>query len=549
MENIQTPVKKKKKGGGKKAVKTIVLILVIAAVLAAAAWALWRFVFREEKQEILRDTVYYGSISNQVQGYGYTKARSSATITLASGGQVLDVYVSEGDHVEEGDPLYVIDSTKAREVLEEAEKTVRNYEKQIQSIRDSYQYLTVRPPFAGKLVDVMDVAEDQYVSSGTKIATVVDDSVMKLDLYFNYVYEDRIAVGQTASVSIPVSMSTLSGTVEKIEKVRYVTPEGAVCFQVTVAVPNPGTLAEGMGASAILTSGGEEIYPYGSGTLSYNRKADVLTRTSGDVTYRYLLNYAPVSADTVLMTLSAEDNETELAALENQLKTARDEAAKARENLENYNASAPMSGTVLSCALIPGETVADNTAAIVIADTSVMLVSVNVDERNIGYVTTGMTVDLNDWDGNYYMGTVTNVSLTGTMENGAATFPVTIEVDNSDGTLMSNMSINYSFQSSQADDCLLAPVQAVKNISDETGEPITVVFVEAAERPENAVPVPEGTAGVPTEAEGFYAVPVEVGISDVYHVQILSGLSEGDTVFTSYMTPDQNDYGGGMYFG
>ena len=75
-----------------------------------------------------------------------------------------------------------------------------------------------------------------------------------------------------------------------------------------------------------------------------------------------------------------------------------------------------------------------------------------------------------------------------------------------------------------------------------------MVFVEKSSRPDNAVDIPEGTTGVPTEADGFYAVPVEVGINDVYNVEILSGLEEGDTVFTSYMAAGDN-MGGGIMIG
>ncbi len=545
MEQTASAAKRKTEGSAKKRIKTIITIAVIAAVVAGVIFLLWRFVFREEPKEILRDTAVIGTISNQVQGYGYTKALDSATITLATGGKVLDVYVAEGDLVQQGDPLYQIDSTSARDSLESAQKTLLNVNKQIRAITDSYANLTIKPPFTGKILNAEELTVGQTVSAGTKIATIVDDSVMKLKLYFSYAYENDIYAGQAADVSIPVSMSRLSGKVESIDKVRFVTPEGTVCFQVTISVANPGTLTEGMQASAVLKNAqGEDIYAYNGGTLAFSRKEDIVTKASGDVLSVHLLNYETVTPNTVLLKLSEADNEEELASLENQRKAAEEAVEKAQKNLDNFNAVAPISGTVLTCALTPGDTVSDGTTVIVIADTTTMLVTVDVDERSIGYVSVGMPIDLTDWDGNTYVGEVTNVSLNGKMENGAATFPITIRVDNENGALKSNMTINYSFQASQAENCLIVPVQAVKNISDETGEPITVVFVELPERPENAVSVPEGLSGVPTEADGFYAVPVEVGISDVYNVQILSGLNEGDTVFTSYMEQQEDsEYG------
>ena len=73
------------------------------------------------------------------------------------------------------------------------------------------------------------------------------------------------------------------------------------------------------------------------------------------------------------------------------------------------------------------------------------------------------------------------------------------------------------------------PGQAVKNT--EAG---TVVFVRAPEPPANAL---EDVTALGFEVpEGFYAVPVKVGLSDTYNAEILDGLEEGMEVFTQYMT-------------
>src|SRR5699024_648318 len=151
----------------------------------------------------------------------------------------------------------------------------------------SYEDLTVRPAFNGKLLlaeGTEDLAVGNDISPSTKLATLVDDSKMKLTLYFNYTYENDIYVGQTARVSIPASMSQPTGTVEQINNVRYITPEGAVCFQVVIGVDNPGTLTADMGATAILTgASGEDIYAYNSGKLEYNRTADITTKVGGEI--------------------------------------------------------------------------------------------------------------------------------------------------------------------------------------------------------------------------------------------------------------------------
>ncbi len=66
------------------------------------------------------------------------------------------------------------------------------------------------------------------------MATLVNDKQLKLSLYFSYAYEDQISVGQSVDVSIPAVMRTFTGTVEKINKVSYISPEGAVHFEAVV---------------------------------------------------------------------------------------------------------------------------------------------------------------------------------------------------------------------------------------------------------------------------------------------------------------------------
>jgi multidrug efflux pump subunit AcrA (membrane-fusion protein) len=95
----------------------------------------------------------------------------------------------------------------------------------------------------------------------------------------------------------------------------------------------------------------------------------------------------------------------------------------------------------------------------------------------------------------------------GIYENGVSYFPAVITVDNPDGTMMSGSYVTYRLVASQSDDCLLLPIQCVKYV-DMGGQTGTVVFLKAPSRPENAVDLE--SVEVP---DGFYAVPVTVGIS------------------------------------
>ena len=101
-----------------------------------------------------------------------------------------------------------------------------------------------------------------------------------------------------------------------------------------------------------------------------------------------------------------------------------------------------------------------------------------------------------------------------------------------DGTLMTGSYINYSCVASENDNCLVVPIQCVKTVPLPDGNPGSVLFVQG-DRPDNAVDLETPVEGVP---EGFWAVPVETGISDTYNVEIKSGVEEGAVVFTQVQT-------------
>ncbi len=539
---LESQPKKRKKR--KKTLRIIITIAIVLVVLGGIAFLLYKlFNEAEADKEILTDSVQRGSIQSTVTGSGLTKAMDSASITLSSGGTVLEVFVQDGDMVFTGDPLYTIDSTEALAAVDDARKVVENYEKQLGAISEAYNHLAVTADFSGIILDAADIKVGDAVGVGTKIATLVDDSKMKLALYFNYAYKDDIKKGQAAVVSIPSTMSQLSGTVSDINYVRKITEEGSVLFQVVITLDNPGTLTSKMGATAVMTGALDEIiYPYDAGELTYNRSVDIVTKAAGKASTVNLLSFAPVNSGALLLKLDADDNDDQAAALENQLKDAREKLQKAQDNLNNFNAVSPMNGTVLSCSLVPGMQVQAGTVAINIADTAVMTVEAQIDQLNITYVKPGMMCQITQWGRNgqeTFMGTVESVSLEGKYENGYSYYPAVIKVDNMTGTMMSGMYVDYSLVASQSDDCLLVPVQAVRYT--ESGP---CLFIQSETKPENALDAEALGMEVP---EGFYPVPVTVGLSDNMSAEIIDGVEEGTVVFTQYMTDNGNswDMGGG----
>ncbi|MCQ4807810.1 HlyD family efflux transporter periplasmic adaptor subunit [Intestinimonas massiliensis] len=525
----------------RKKVRNTIIALV---VLAVGGFFLYRFLTEKEavNSQIQTQPAQISSIQSMVQGSGNAKAKDTAAITLTQGGTVQEVFVTAGDTVTEGQPLYTIRSQAAEDEVTAAQEKVSNLQKDMADLHKALNNLTVRAPFAGKLIEVSEFETGSTVSSGASVATLVNDKKLKLSLYFSYAYENDIYVGQSVSVSIPAVMDSFTGSVEQVNKVHYITPEGADHFEVVVAFDNPGTLTEGMTASAALTAAnGTPIYPYENGTTKYYETRKIVTEAGGPLLSANLLCYSNVSAGQTLLSMGSDTIDSDIRAKQKEIDDAMEKLTEAQKALNNFNAVAPIDGTVTTCTLAEGAEVKSGDTVIIISNTTTMLVNITVDDRNISFVKPGMTVDLTDWNGNVFTGTVSSIN-TGSAEagQGMTSFPVTLTVDNYDGSLLEGVWLDYSFVASQSDDCIVVPMQSVKYVSDENGETASVVFIKADSKPENTVAIdipptePGATPLYPSESEGFYPVPVTTGLSDNYNVEIKEGLTGDEEVFVNY---------------
>ena len=526
---VKSAAEKKKR---RRRIRGIIALVLVAALIAGGV------VFFKKKggasSEVGKGVVEYGSITSVVDGSGLVKAKTSETLSLTTAGTVMDVFVEEGQIVEQGTPLFTIDSPNATTEVQKARDEVEGYQKQINTLQKDIAGLNLSPSYAGKLMDVVTLNPGDEISKGTKVAVLADDTRMRLEQYYSYAYAGELKAGQKVQVSIPALMTTVEGTVEAVHMVSRITPEGSKLFSAEVVIPNAGVLAKDMVATATATVNGETVYPYEAGKLEYYRVGDLTSTVSGTVISSSLVDYLSVTPGQVLVRIDGENSETEIFTAQQALEEAQKKLETAQKNLANCSAVAPISGQIIGLSVMPGQELQANSTLVTISDTSTVTISATVDERNISYIKTGMSVNLDQW-GNSAFGTVETVSLSSTVNNGVASYPITISADNTEGTLQVNSYVNYEIQASQNDNCLLVPIQAVRTVGLEDGSSATVVYIQADSQPDNALELPYQDEEIPA---GFYPVQVEIGIQDTYNVEIKSGLNEGDTVYTQMMTTE-----------
>lgn len=530
-----------RKPGRRLTVRRGAALLLVLALAAGAALGGKALFFSGEEQTPLTEQTTYGSLSTTLSGTGTTMPADSVTYTTASEAEITGVYVSAGDTVEVGELLYTQDDSELDDQIEEyqdqiteQENQLDDYQEQLAQLQEEIAALTVKAPFAGRITDVaVDMGDN--MAAGTKLATLVDDSQMCLTQYFSYAYEDQVYVGMKAGVSVASLMLNQEGTVTDIQMVDRVTAEGTHCFAVTVTLDNPGAFTEGMtGAGYLVADSGEKLYPSVDGELEYRRSQDLTAEVGGEVTGIGAVDYEQVSAGAVLVQLDGADYQKQVESVNKQITQTQEKivqlqekSAEAEEKRSDYAVTAELAGKIIMVNVREGESPREaGQTAVVLYNLDSMTITANIDELDIDGIAMGMEVDITQSGAEsdtHYTGTVTEISYEATNSNGVAYFPITITIP-SGGALSAGVNVSYSITVGDESEGVLAPIAALKSTSQGT-----CLFVKADAAPDNAVELEDGV--VP---DGFYAVPVETGVSNSRYVRILSGVEEGVEVFTRY---------------
>ena len=199
------------------------------------------------------------------------------------------------------------------------------------------------------------------------------------------------------------------------------------------------------------------------------------------------------------------------ASLENQYKS-----------LNNYSIKSPISGTVIEKYYKKWDKAESGSTLCTIFDLSSLKMTLNIDELNISKISVGQKVNITSEsiEGKAYEGIVTKVNINGTTTNGTTTYPITIEIAETEG-LLPGMNVDAEIIIKSYEHVLTIPLQAVMR--------------------GNRVLVPSDVADPNSNApEGYKYVEVTTGVANNNYVEIVSGLSEGDEVAVQNRVANNN---------
>jgi HlyD family secretion protein len=246
---------------------------------------------------------------------------------------------------------------------------------------------------------------------------------------------------------------------------------------------------------------------------------------------------------------------------------AKSTLESSRERLEDTVIKSPIDGIVLEKHVEKGQIIASGISAVsggtiiaTVADLSRAYVRTSVDEVDIGQIKPGQiaTIIAESYPDREFSGEVLRIHPLAKTEQNVTIFEVTTQIDNSEGLLMAGMNANVEITAGHMENVLIIPREALTDMrsiarlagaggngGQRGGLQATAMRQQTGDRQSGR---PGGAVqGGNRESTGQNAgkmvivilngkqepKQVEMGISNFEEAEIVSGLSEGDTVLTS----------------
>ena len=511
-------------------------------------------------QKIAYATVTRGNISMSVTGSGNLSGDIRA-ITLKGNGVIKKVYYKVGDTVKKGDLLYELSDDNLNSQLEQAKFSLDLANQQLNqdtiNYNNSISNLQIKSPSDG-IVDSILVKEGQNVAVGTPIMSIANYSRVTVKVPFNGLQIKNIKVGQKADIFLYDSFTSVQGKVEYVSQ-QPVPNDTVQYYYVTVGLNNPGALSDGMKVQVSIYTDSGILKALEDGILNVKNLINVSAQTNGTIEKIYVLPSESVNKNQILVKLSS-NNINDLQIQNDKLKVlqAQNNYNQILQQINDLKIYSPINGKILVQNINEGDILGNNISSLntgmgsssniqssstqefvpvlditqisnyrnqpetcVISDSEKYLVDFLVDETDIMNVKKGQEVKLttDNFPGRTFKGNVIQISQLPTIQNGVASYNVTIEVKPEDGLYL-GMSMNISIIVSEKQNVLIVPIQAVYT----NGNQKYVIIYSNNINAKNL--------NVKSDSEVFKNSIriIQTGISNNNFVEVISGLKDGDKI-------------------
>lgn len=515
--------------------KSIIPLIVIAIIVMVATKISPRKV-EEPIVEIVSSVVEIGSIVKSLDSLGVISPLEEYSVVSLVTGEILTDNIEIGDKVTKDQILYTIDSEEYLDTIEKAKNTMERQQMTYDDYIEGLDDYNIVSGVSGTVTEVY-VDESEKVSSGTRIAEIIDMSYLNITLPFNQNDIESISEGMNADVSITTSGEILSGQVTNVANGSYISSVGGLVCDVTIKVLNPGVLNETYSALAVVNN----ISSSDSANFVFASRKYITADTSGDIEYLNIARGDIIKSGQKVGEIANSTSETSTRNAQLTYNDAIKTYQTTLDGLDKYTISSPINGTVMEKMYKAGDTLSSGTnsqsSLATVADMSKVKFEMSIDELNIKLVEVGqeVLVTADAIDGVTYKGAVTSIGLMGTQSSGVTTYPVEVVVEEY-GDLLPGMNITATIITQSANNVLTIPQSYVSR-----GNMVLISQSDASkyEKVDTTKANPGQLPAVDSPMEGYVYLSVSVGMSDSELVEITDGLLEGTNVYIQNITYPQ----------
>ncbi|WP_310604250.1 efflux RND transporter periplasmic adaptor subunit [Anaerosporobacter sp.] len=495
------------------------------------------------------------SQSNMMGGAstGSSSSSSSSTSTTMPSLEVEEIYVSASDSVTEGDAILKVTDESYNSVKTYLEQAVTSAELALQQaeINRTLTKTTADSEYKSNSSQ-SELAQETYNNTIKKLANSVTSAQRELtntkesiasykkaisnDTYYT---DYKIDTLKKAVKTKQKTVDTLTAKVEKLES------SSAASTSVETKVEQSDEISGNTSGTSELETyktqlqqaeqelaAAEQSYDqayekYESALAQAKSELEKLQNQLNSVQLSYdeaVTNQkkgkldAQATLDAALVTANNAStlHDIDLDGIDDEVTTATETLETATEQLENFNALvvdgkivANCSGLVTAVGYAVGDSISSSTSIVTIADATEVTITVSVDQEDIASIAVNdeVNVDLTAYAGITYTAVVSSISTTASSDNSSTvTYPVVVTLTGDVSAIYSGMSADVTFVTKEMQDVLYVSNKTI--INDGTKSYVKVKDSDGTIRKEE----------------------VTTGFSDGNNVEILSGVTEGETV-------------------
>ena len=539
--------------------RIIIIVLIIIVIIIIIRLILNVKKKNSEKAETMKNvsSVRVMNITSEISGSGTLKPKDSYTITSLVEGNVTNVFFELGDKVIKDQLLITIDSQAAYRNIVNASTSIAqakdNYNQaKYEYDRLSYDYSnrTFKSPYAGAL-RTFNVKVGDKVNNNFEVGTIVNDSLMTIKVPFASNDASQISIGQIATLELQETGELLQGQVKSIAQESQADTSGALVKYVTITCDNPGGLTTNNTAIAYI--GNLKSISDASFELETDEKIVYNDGSGIEIEALLVSEGAIVKKGTPLFRISEDTFNNVVTSKKKSYLQAEESLTKAENNYDDaiddydeYYITAPIDGTIITKDAKVGDKIQRSTSnaktLATIYDLSELTFDMDIDELDISNIKDGQEVNVqaDAFKNKVFKGKITNVSLVAANSNGVTNYPVTVTLTDT-GDLLPGMNVDAYVILANVENAVAIPADALQrgNVVYVSNTSPTIKAGNystegISDRVKNRVP------------DGFTAINVETGISNANYIEVKSGLQEGDEVYVSSSTSNNNQFFGGM---